>query len=152
MPSSFRVSLAFLACAAVAACSGEQPPAATNAATDAGTAPAKADVHDPRTPTSTASTRTPGARTPIELDNTDRPGDMPKVRPTGRVECDQFAEKLRQCVNSGVLSPEARETLRAEYVVSINNAKFKSPDLTKSCLDVQEKLQPKLVQAGCRNF
>lgn len=152
MPSSFRVSLAFLACAAVAACSGEQPPAATNAATDAGTAPAKADVHDPRTPVSTASTRTPGPRMPTELDNTDKPGDMPKVRPTGRLECDQFAEKLRQCVNSGALSPEARETLRGEYVVQVNAAKFKSADLTKSCLDIQEKLQPKLVEAGCRNF
>lgn len=151
MPSSFRVSLAFLACATVAACSGEQPPAATDAAADAKSAP-QADVHDPRTPTSTASTRTPAPRMPTELEDNGRPGDMPRVRPTGRVECDQFAEKLRQCVNSGALSPEAREILRSEYVVAINGAKFKSADLTKSCLDIQEKIQPKLVQAGCRNF
>lgn len=148
----FRLSLAFAVCAAVAACSGEAPPAATDATAQAPGEPAKADIHDPRTPTSTASTRTPGPRRPIELDNTDRPGDMPKVRPTGRIECDQFAEKLRQCVNSGVLAPEARESLRSEYVVAINAAKFKSADLTKSCLDIQETLQPKLVQAGCRNF
>ncbi|HWU51595.1 MAG TPA: hypothetical protein VN153_02160, partial [Tahibacter sp.] len=101
---------------------------------------------------SDAASRRPVAHNPIELDNTDRPGDMPKVRPTGRLECDQFAEKLRQCVNSGALSPEARESLRSEYVVAINAAKFKSADLSKSCLDIQEKLQPRLAQAGCRNF
>lgn len=152
MPSSFRISLLFAVCATVAACSGEAPPAAPDATADAKGAPAQADVHDPRAPTSTASTRTPGPHFPIELDNTDRPGDMPKVRPTGRIECDQFAEKLRQCVNSGALSPEAREALRSEYVVSINAAKFKNSDLAKSCLDIQEKLQPRLIQAGCRNF
>lgn len=147
----FRISLAFAVCAAVAACSGDAPPPAPDATADAKHAPAPADIHDPRA-TSTASTRTPGPRLPTELDNTDRPGDMPKVRPTGRLECDQFAEKLRQCVNSGALPPEARESLRSEYVVAINAAKFKTADLTKSCLDIQEKLQPRLVQAGCRNF
>ncbi|HSX59978.1 MAG TPA: hypothetical protein VLF18_07260 [Tahibacter sp.] len=152
MLNRFRVSLAFAVCAAVAACSSEPPPAAPDAKADASGAAAKADVRDPRTPNSTASARTPGPRLPTELDNTDRPGDMPKQRPTGRVECDQFGEKLRQCVNSGVLSPESRETLRSEYVVAMNGAKFRNADLAKTCLDLQEKLQPKLVQAGCRNF
>lgn len=153
MHQSFRVPFALAACALLAACSGEQPPPATTSAADANdAAAAKADIHDPRTVASSAASRTPGPRRPIELDGADRPGDMPKVRPTGRIECDQFAEKLRQCVNSGVLSPESRESLRSEYVVAINGARFKSADLTKSCLDIQEKLQPRLVQAGCRNF
>lgn len=155
MRSSFRISLAFALCAAVAACSGEAPPAAKDAAADVAKESAdarQAAVHDPRGPSSDAASRRPVVHNPIELDNTDRPGDMPKVRPTGRLECDQFAEKLRQCVNSGALSPEARESLRSEYVVAINAAKFKSADLSKSCLDIQEKLQPRLAQAGCRNF
>ncbi|MBL8296729.1 MAG: hypothetical protein JNN30_00140 [Rhodanobacteraceae bacterium] len=152
MSTSFRLSLAFAACATVAACSSDTPSGASDAGANAKSTPAPADIHDPRTPVSTASTRTPGPRLPVELDNSDRPGDMPKARPTGRIECDQFGEKLRQCVNSGALSPEARETLRSEYVVAINAARFKSGDLAKSCLDIQEKLQPRLIQAGCLNF
>lgn len=154
MRHSLPAPLALALCTLLAACSSDAPPpAAGTAATDAksGTA-VQATTHDPRSPASAAAARAPVARGPIELDNSDRPGDIPKVRPTGSIECDQFAEKLRQCVNSGALSPQDRETLRSEYVVAMNGAKFQTADLTKSCLDIQEKLQPRLVQAGCRNF
>lgn len=148
-----RLPFALILCAAIAGCSDETPPA--TAQTEVGSktsAVAQADIHDPRTPSSSAASRTPVRHGPIELDNSDRPGDMPKVRPTGRIECDQFAEKMRQCVNSGALSAESREALRSEYVIAMNEAKFKGGDLSKTCLDLQEKLQPRLVQAGCRNF
>lgn len=152
MRTTFRLPFALACCVALAACSADTPPPAADANADGkAAATAGADIHDPRTPQSSAATRTP-VRRPIELDNSDRPGDMPKVRATGRIECDQFADKLRQCVNSGALSADARENLRGEYVVALNEAKFKGGDLSKSCLDIQEKLQPRLVQAGCRNF
>lgn len=152
MRSSLHAPLALALCTVLAACSSDAPPPASAAADAKNAATSQAAIHDPRGPASSAASRGPVVRGPIELDNTDRPGDMPKVRPTGSIECDQFAEKLRQCVNSGTLSPQDRETLRSEYVVAMNGAKFKSADLTKSCLDIQEKLQPRLVQAGCRNF
>lgn len=154
MRSSLHAPLALALCAVLAACSSEAPPPATDAAdADAKSgAASQAAVHDPRAPNSSAASRTPVAHGPSMLENTDRPGDMPRVTATGRVECDQFAEKLRQCVNSGTLSAQDRETLRSEFVVALNGAKFKTADLAKSCLDIQEKLQPRLVQAGCRNF
>lgn len=153
MRYSLHAPLALALCTLLAACSSDAPPPASSTTADAkNAATPQAAVHDPRSPASSAASRGPVARGPIELDNADRPGDMPKIRPTGSIECDQFAEKLRQCVNSGALSAQDRETLRSEYVVAMNGAKFKSADLTKSCLDIQEKLQPRLVQAGCRNF
>lgn len=152
MRYSLHAPLALALCTVLAACSSDAPPPATDTADAKNGATTQAAVHDPRSPASTAASRTPVAHGPIELDNADRPGDMPKIRPSGSVECDQFAEKLRQCVNSGALSPQDRESLRSEYVIAMNGAKFKSSDLTKSCLDIQEKLQPRLVQAGCRNF
>lgn len=45
MPYRFRLSLAFAVCAAVAACSGEAPPTATDATAQAPGEPAKADIH-----------------------------------------------------------------------------------------------------------
>ena len=144
--------LALALCTVLAACSRDTPPAPGTAADAKDSTTPQSSIHDPRSPTSSAASRPPVVRGPTELDGTDRPGDMPKARPTGSIECDQFAENLRQCVNSGTLSPQDRETLRSEYVVAMNGAKFKSADLTKSCLDIQEKLQPRLVQAGCRNF
>lgn len=153
MRHRLHAPLALALCSVLAACSSDAPPPAASTAADASSGAAvQATTHDPRSPASSAASRGPVARGPIELDNTDRPGDIPKVRPTGSIECDQFAEKLRQCVNSGALSPQDRETLRSEYVVAMNGAKFQTADLTKSCLDIQEKLQPRLVQAGCRNF
>lgn len=154
MPLRHRNSFALLLCLAVAACSSDEPPppkasAAEPAAQAADSKLAATSVHDPRT--SMAAARPPQPSPTRDFDN-DRPGDMPKLRPMGRIECDQFAEKVRQCINSGVLSTESRQALRSEYVISINAARFKSDNLAQACTDIQQKLQPKFTQAGCLNM
>lgn len=155
MPLRHRNSFALLLCLAVAACSSDEPPPPKTTAAAAAAAPATdskvaaSSVHDPRT--SMAAARPPQPSPTRDFDN-DRPGDMPKLRPMGRIECDQFAEKVRQCINSGVLSAENRQTLRSEYVIAINAARFKSDNLAQACTDIQQKLQPKFTQAGCLNM
>lgn len=158
MPLRYRNSFALLLCLGIAACSGEAPPppkdsaAAEPTAAASDKAIASSSVRDPRT--SMAAARPPQPSPTRDFDN-DRPGDMPKMRPLGSVECDQFAEKVRQCINSGALSPENRQALRSEYVGSINAMRFKvssSSELGKACTDLQQKLQPRFVDAGCRNM
>lgn len=154
MPLRHRPSLALLLCLGIAACSSEAPPpkdsaAAAPAATANDKTIASGSIRDPRT--SMAAARPPQPSPTRDFDN-DRPGDMPKMRPTGRIECDQFAEKVRQCMNSGALAPEHRQVLRSEFVASFNALRFKTADLAKACTDFQQNLQPKLTQAGCLNL
>lgn len=153
MPLRHRHSFALLLCLGIAACSSEAPPPKDSAAEPAAAANDKAvasgSIRDPRT--SMAAARPPQPSPTRDFDN-DRPGDMPKMRPTGRIECDQFAEKVRQCMNSGALAPEHRQALRSEFVASFNALRFKTADLAKACTDFQQNLQPKLTQAGCLNL
>lgn len=155
MPLRHRNSFALLLCLGIAACSSEAPPppkdsaAAEPAAAANDKLAASGSIRDPRT--SMAAARPPQPSPTRDFDN-DRPGDMPKMRPMGRIECDQFAEKVRQCMNSGALAPEHRQALRSEFVASFNALRFKTDDLAKACTDFQQKLQPKLTQAGCLNL
>jgi hypothetical protein len=147
-----RTPLALVFCMAVAACSSDEPPAAKTAAEPAkSTTPvSSASAHDPRSATEHKPRVVQEGKAIYEIE---KRGEMSKPSATGAIECDQFAEKITRCYNSGAMDPKTAEDLRGEYTSALNAVRFKATDeLTATCLDIQSKLQPKLIQAGCRNM
>ncbi|HVJ62765.1 MAG TPA: hypothetical protein VM555_08635 [Tahibacter sp.] len=83
-----------------------------------------------------------------------KPGDMAAVRKVGVPECDQFIEKARQCINTGVLTTEQRRGAIREIEKGIGATIMKpgNSDKLEACLSMQASVQAKLVSAGCQNF
>ncbi|HJU38329.1 MAG TPA: hypothetical protein VJ724_02060 [Tahibacter sp.] len=131
--------------ASLAACGSDKPPETAKAA-DATPASQKIANPLPANPRPVNTGFEYGGPTP-------KPGDMPPIRRLGNSVCDQFVEKARQCVNSGVLAKDERR----KAVLAIDNiartAMMKSGDgMSEACLNLQAELQPKLVSGGCQNF
>ena len=138
--------------ALVAACGSDKAPEAEKAAAAAPQVDPAKRVAQPLT----ASNRVPVVapqdyKYPGPLP---KPGDMSPFQSVGVLECDQFAEKARQCLNSGALPPDKRQEAAVELRRSINTAKTKNDvDVRRNyCVDLVMKLQPKLITAGCQNL
>lgn len=136
--------------ALVAACGSDKaPPEAEKAAAAPQIDPAKRIAQPLPTPSVHAEPQGIYANAPLP-----KPGDMTRFAPVGVIECDQFAEKARQCLNSGVMPPDQRQDAAVELRKAVNSAKgkFSVDDRRNYCAEVVMKLQPKLISAGCQNL
>lgn len=149
-----RSPLLLALCLAVAACSADKPAEQAEAGKGGDAATAKPSVRDPRATSSAADRKPAAGPAPVRAWEKERPRQAVYApRPTGFIECDQFAEKGAACINSGALSPADVQTLGDQFRAAFNDISYGNhPDMAKACTDLQQSLQPKLISAGCKNL
>lgn len=130
-----------------AACSSDQPPEA----------PKVAEAPKPAQPAQPLQAARPAPIGPLEAVQAAAPqprkGDVQPFRRLGTAECDVFIEKARQCINAGVLTPEARKaTLRSIEDGLGKSMRVNGPERVNACLDLQAQVQPGLITGGCNNL
>lgn len=82
-----------------------------------------------------------------------RQGDVQPFRRLGTPECDVFAEKARQCLNSGAVSHDVRKAAIRGIEEGIRaSMRLTGPERVEACLNLQAQVQPGLISGGCQNL
>ena len=167
-----NVSLLFLLAVLVSACDSQQPTySASNANSAPPPAPAPvAEAPKPAEPPAPPQPKPEVARAkPVPVSQElvrarpmpARPDPLPPVDAFGIGGCDDYINRYRTCVNSGVANNTIPIGRRSHLVQGLNVqvrqwkadiAAGKQNSLVTSCAEADQKARPELVKVGCTSF
>jgi len=166
-----NVSLLFLLAVLISACDSQQP---TYSASNANSAPppppapveeAPKPAPPPVQPQPELARAKPAAPASHELVRARpmpaRPDPLPPVNAFGIGSCDDYINRYRTCVNTGVANDTIPVGRRSRLVHGLNVqvrqwqadvAAGKSNSLVTACAEADQKARPELVKVGCTSF
>ena len=167
-----NVSLLFLLAVLISACDSQQPTySASNANSAPPPAPAPvAEAPKPAEPPAPPQPKPEVARAkPVPVNQElvrarpmpARPDPLPPVDAFGIGGCDDYINRYRTCVNSGVANNTIPIGRRSHLVQGLNVqvrqwkadvAAGKQNSLVTSCAEADQKARPELVKVGCTSF